>query len=47
MKIGKSINAVAVLAVVMVVGCHTPEPPNEWYKKLPNPATLKINEVLY
>ena len=40
----KSINAAAVLAVVMVVGCQTPEPPNEWYKKLPNPATLKINE---
>ncbi len=36
--------ATAVLAVVMVVGCQTPEPPNEWYKKLPNPATLKINE---
>ena len=40
----KHINAAVFAAIAIVAGCRTPEPPAEWDDRLPDPATLKINE---
>ncbi len=40
----KHINAAVFAAIAIVAGGRTPEPPAEWDDRLPDPATLKINE---
>ena len=40
----KHINAAVFAAIAIVADCRTPEPPAEWDDRLPDPATLKINE---
>ncbi len=44
MKAIKCINVAVLVATVIVAGCRTTEPPAEWDSRLPDPATLKINE---